>query len=255
MEDGWLRRRGFSLQKEEKDMVHDRHSTLIQLALTACAAAAALVALCAGAQVGKESGEALDANEIADRVQAHYAEISDYRAGFVQTVAHKLFPGRLERSYGAVMFKKGGLMRWEYTRPEQKLFVYDGATLWIYEPEVPQAFKASANADRLRKAIAFLNGEGKIKESYKVEKADASRFNFTAGYVLKLTPAEKGSPFKRVELYVDSTDFHVVRSVVVDHEGNRNRFDFSSPTKNGGLSPSLFTFTPPAGVPVLEASE
>jgi outer membrane lipoprotein carrier protein len=230
-----------------------RFHTLKPIASAAIAAAMTIAALCFTAR--SEAAGALGANEIVDRVQAHYTEISDYRATFVQTLAHKLFPGRLERSYGAVMFKKGGLMRWEYTRPEQKLFVYDGATLWIYEPEVPQAFKAAANADRLRKALAFLSGEGKIKESYKVEKLDSSRFNFTAGHVLKLTPKEKNSPFKRVELYVDSADFHVVRSVVVDHEGNRNRFDFSSPTKNGGLSPSLFTFTPPAGVPVLEAPE
>jgi outer membrane lipoprotein carrier protein len=236
-------------------MERARFHTLKPFMIAACAAAMASSALCATARTEAASAVTLGANEIVDRVQAHYAEISDYRAAFVQTVAHRLFPGRLERSYGAVMFKKGGLMRWEYARPEQKLFVYDGATLWIYEPEVPQAFKATANADRLRRALAFLSGEGKIKDSYKVEKLDAARFNFAAGYVLKLTPKEKNSPFKRVELYVDSVDFRVARSVVVDHEGNRNRFDFSSPTKNGGLPPSFFSFTPPAGVPVLEAPE
>jgi outer membrane lipoprotein carrier protein len=154
-----------------------------------------------------------------------------------------------------LMFKKGGLMRWEYARPEKKLFVYDGTTLWVYEPEVPQAFKATANADRLRKALAFLNGEGKIKESYKTEKLDAARYNFNSGYVLKLTPLEKNSPFKKVELYVSSTDFRVVRSVVVDNEGNRNRFDFSDVAQNANLSPALFSFTPPAGVPVVDAAE
>jgi outer membrane lipoprotein carrier protein len=230
-------------------MHRDRKPARAQLALSVCA-----IAIAAGAATASSEG-ALGANEIADRVQTHYAEISDYSAAFVQTVAHKLFPGRLERSYGAVKFKKGGLMRWEYTRPESKLFVYDGTTLWIYEPDVPQAFKATANADRLRKALAFLSGEGKIKESYKVVKLDAARFDFAKGYVLKLTPIEKGSPFKRVELYVDASDFHVARSVVVDHEGNRNRFDFSNPVRSGGLPASLFSFTPPPGVPVLEAAE
>jgi len=236
-------------------MVRDRKPAQKPLALLACTAAIAIAAGAVTAQSEKGSGTGLGANEIVDRVQAYYAEISDYRAAFVQTIAHKLFAGRLERSYGDVLFKKGGLMRWEYTRPERKLFVYDGATLWIYEPEVPQAFKAAANADRLRKALAFLSGEGKIKDSYKVVKLDAARFSFAPGYVLKLTPTEKGSPFKRVELYVDSTDFHVARSVVVDHEGNRNRFDFSNPVRSSGIAASLFSFTPPAGVPVLEATE
>jgi outer membrane lipoprotein carrier protein len=225
--------------------------TLTTLALGACAAALTLAAIGAAA----EGASSPNANEIVDRVQAHYALVSDFRASFVQSVAHKLFPGRLERSYGTVMFKKGGLMRWEYARPEKKLFIYDGATLWIYEPEVPQAFKATANADRLRKALAFLNGEGKIKESYKVEKLDAARAGFAAGYALKLTPLEKGSPFAKVELYVDASDFHVVRSVVVDHEGNRNRFDFSDSASNGGIAPELFTFSPPEGVPVIDAAQ
>ncbi|MCK9461169.1 MAG: outer membrane lipoprotein chaperone LolA [Proteobacteria bacterium] len=234
-------------------MKRNRGQTHKPLAACAVAMAIAIAALGAAAQGG--SAKTPSATEIVDSVQAHYAEISDYHAEFVQTLAHKLFPGRLERSYGAVMFKKGGLMRWEYARPERKLFVHDGKTLWIYEPEVPQVFKATANAEQLRKALAFLSGEGKIKESYKAEKLDAGRFNFKDGYVLKLTPKEKGSPFKRVELYVDSSDFHVARSVVVDHEGNRNRFDFSRPAKNAGLAASLFAFTPPADVPVLEAAE
>lgn len=216
----------------------------------ACAAALALAASPAAAQGAAAPG----ANDIVDRVQAHYQGVSDFRASFVQSVAHKLFPGRLERSYGSVAFGKGGLMRWEYARPEKKLFVYDGATLWVYEPEVPQAFRATANADRLRRALAFLSGEGKIRESYRAEKLDAARHGFS-GHVLKLTPLEKGSPFARVELYVDAGDYHVVRSVVVDHEGNRNRFDFTDAARNTGAARELFTFTPPEGVPVIDAAE
>ena len=68
-------------------------------------------------------------------------------------------------------------------------------------------------------------------------------------------PIDKSSPFKKVELYVSSADFHVVRSVVVDNDGNRNRFDFADTASNSGLDPALFTFTPPAGVPVLDAAE
>ena len=229
---------------------NDHRSRAIALAFGAIA----LSAFCtAAAGAGKAEGPSAD--EIVDQVQARYAAAADFRADFVQTIAHKMFPGRLERSYGAVMFKKGGLMRWEYTRPEKKLFVYDGATLWIYEPEVPQVFRATANADRLRRALAFLSGEGKIKDAYKVEKLDPARFNFGAGHVLKLTPKEKGSPFKRVELYIDGTDYRVARSVVVDHEGNRNRFDFTASGSGGALPQALFSFTPPPGVPVLEAAE
>lgn len=193
----------------------------------------------------------LSATQVVDKVQLYYEGVADYKAKFVQTTAHKMFPGKLQRAYGTVMFKKGGLMRWEYRRPEKKLFIYDGMVLWVYEPEVPQIFKGTGNTDRLRKALAFLTGEGKIKHSYKASKANSKNYVFEEGYVLILVPKEKSSPFKQVELYVSDGTFRVARSVVVDHDGNRNRLDFYEPTTNAGLDPRLFEFVPPDGVPVM----
>jgi chaperone LolA len=153
------------------------------------------------------------------------------------------------------MFKQGGLMRWEYKRPDKKLFVYDGAKLWVYEPEVPQIFAGAADAERLQKGLAFLTGQGKILDEYTAKKLDEKKYRFAKGYVLKLRPKKGGSPFKHVELYVDKSDYHVVRSVVVDHEGNRNRLDFGKPEINTGLAAGLFQFTPPPGVPVITADQ
>jgi len=203
---------------------------------------------------GANAGSSPDAEEIVAEVQQYYSGVGDYRCEFTQTTAHKLFPGRLERSYGKLSFKKGGLMRWEYSRPENKLFVWDGKALWIHEPEVPQVFTGTADAERLRRGLAFLTGEGRILDDYQAKKLDAGKFGFAAtGHVLKLTPKAKGSPFRHVEIYVDGASFRVVRSVVVDHEGNRNRLDFEKPEINVGLDNGLFSFTPPPGVPVIRA--
>ncbi len=212
------------------------------------------LSLCAAFAATAEAQGAPGAAEIVGKVQQYYAGVNDYRCEFVQTSAHKLFPGRLERAYGKLLFKKGGLMRWEYSRPENKLFVWDGKQLWIHEPEVPQVFQGTADAERLRKGLAFLTGEGRILEDYSAKKLDAQKYGFAArGHVVKLIPKAKGSPFKHVEIYVDQTSFRVVRSVVVDHEGNRNRLDFDNPETNPGLDAALFSFTPPPGVPVIKA--
>ncbi|MBN2716439.1 MAG: outer membrane lipoprotein chaperone LolA [Deltaproteobacteria bacterium] len=201
--------------------------------------------------IGRAELKNMSATQIVDKVQSFYEGIDDYKARFVQTTAHKMFPGKFQRAYGTVMFKKGGLMRWEYTRPEKKLFIYDGMILWVYEPEVPQIFKGQGGTERLRKALAFLTGEGKIKDSYKASKADIKKYDFKDGYVLKLVPKEANSPFKHVEMYVMGDTFRVARSVVVDHDDNRNRLDFYSPEVNAGLDARLFQFEPPAGVPVM----
>jgi outer membrane lipoprotein carrier protein len=192
------------------------------------------------------------ANDILTKVQTYYSSIGDYRANFVQTTAHKLFQGKLQRSYGVVSFMKGGFMKWEYQRPEQKLFVYDGSTLWVYEPEVPQVLSGSADTERLKKSLAFLTGEGKLLDEYSATFLDARKQGYEGkGHVLSLRPKDKGAPFKSVEIYVNSADSRVERSVVIDHEGNRNRLDFTEVKTNLGMNPKEFVFTPPAGVPVI----
>ena len=197
----------------------------------------------------------VDTKEIVNKIQAFYAQASDYQATFVQTTAHKMFSGRLERAYGTVKFKKGGLMRWEYTKPEKKFFIYDGKTLWIYEPEVPQVFSGSADAERLRRALAFLSGDGKILDEYNVKSLNPVKYGYPEGVVLGLTPKDKQSPYKRIELYIDKKDHHVARSVVVDHENNRNRLDFSNPKLGNNFTDKDFFFSPPKGVPVIDPTK
>jgi outer membrane lipoprotein carrier protein len=194
-------------------------------------------------------------NDIIQKMQSFYASSSDYQASFVQSTSHKMFPGRLQRAYGTVKFKKGGLMRWEYTRPEKKYFIYDGTKLWVYEPKVPQVISGTADAEKLRRALAFLSGEGKIQDEYNVKILDAAKYNYPKGLVLGLRPKDKKSPYRRIELYLDKSTYRVTRSVVVDHENNRNRLDFSNPKLNNNLSKKEFQFTPPAGVPVLSPEQ
>lgn len=183
----------------------------------------------------------------------YYKGNEDFSASFVQTTAHKMFSGKLRRAYGHVQFKKGGLMRWEYSRPEPKMIVYDGKVLWVYEPEVPQVYKGSPDTERLRKALAFLTGESNILKEYRVKKLKSAKFGFKDGHVLALWPKDQTSPFKHVELYLDNTTYQVVRSVVVDKQGNRNRFDFYTMKRNTGLDATLFQFEAPTGVPVHSA--
>jgi outer membrane lipoprotein carrier protein len=50
---------------------------------------------------------------------------------------------------------------------------------------------------------------------------------------------------------VDAQTFQVRRVLVLDAQGNRNRFDFLSPSVNGAVPASQFAFTPPAGTTIV----
>ena len=54
-----------------------------------------------------------------------------------------------------------------------------------------------------------------------------------------------------VKFYVDAATAQVRRVLLVDAQGNRNRFDFLSPTINAKVEPSEFAFVPPSGTQVV----
>src|SRR3954452_18407250 len=74
-----------------------------------------------------------DAQTVAAAVQAFYDQTSDVSASFFQTYINKLY-GRTDRSQGHVVFKKPGMMRWDYDQPNGKVIVSNGKKLLVYEP-------------------------------------------------------------------------------------------------------------------------
>jgi len=201
-----------------------------------------------------QSDEAKSAAHWVKRIQESYSNVSDFSSRFTQTYKHPLKP-ELSRSYGKVYFMKGGLMRWEYERPEPKLFVFDGAVLWIFEPEMPQVIKTEGQTEKFRRYLAFLTGTGRIDRDYTVELLDSSAYGFNKGPVLGLKPRDPQSPYKFVEMYIDEKKMVVSRSVLVQHEGGRNRIDFINSQINTGVSHTLFRFSPPPGVPVVSPAD
>ena len=112
--------------------------------LSATALSAALVVLLAA------NNRAADptASEFAQALQRRYDTVKDFSADFVHTyqgsVLKKTF---IER--GTVLMKKPGRMRWDYTAPEKKQFVSDGAKIYFYIPADKQVMVSTVppNAD------------------------------------------------------------------------------------------------------------
>ena len=69
------------------------------------------------------------------RFEASYHAVKTIRAGFTQTYTTE---GGKQTESGVVYFARGGLMRWDYQRPQAKVFISDGKTLSLYVPEEKQ---------------------------------------------------------------------------------------------------------------------
>jgi outer membrane lipoprotein carrier protein len=74
---------------------------------------------------------------------------------------------------------------------------------------------------------------------------------FPGGAVLVGTPKQSTPGYSKVLFYVDTATSQVRRVMVIDGQGNRNRFDFVNPKINQPVGPNQFKFTPPPGTSIV----
>ena len=184
------------------------------------------------------------AAQIAARVQAFYDQTRTFRARFHQEYFLKMH-GDTKTSDGTVSFEKPGKMSWTYTQPTGNRVVSDGKTLRIYEPANAQMFEQQVDKSQYPAALAFLMGQGSLEKSFELRLVDTARFE--GGWVLEGTPKDGTPSYRKVLLYVDAATAQVRRVLILDAQGNRNRFDFNDPVVNTKLDASEFVLTPPPG--------
>lgn len=185
-------------------------------------------------------------SRVLDGVQRFYADARDLRARFTQTYTYKVY-GRKQVSTGRVFFKKPRMMRWDYKTPAAKVFVADGRTLWVYEPEENQAFRRDLSSSQLPVALTFMSGEGNLVDEFDARLLPGP----SEVYQVELIPKRHAGDYRSLVLKVDRETFAVRASTVVDPVGNINQVVFSDVATNVNLPDSGFRFTPPKGVRVI----
>jgi outer membrane lipoprotein carrier protein len=212
------------------------------------------------ASAATPANEKPDLRTVLERMQKRYDQAKDLRARFSQNYTRAVV-GRSTLSTGTLTFKKPGRMRWDYDKPEARMFLANGQVLWLYEPEEKQAFKQDLKSSQLPAALSFLMGKGKITDEFEVAFAkDAKDGKDKTGgrpgdFRLALTPKQPQSAYKSILFLVDPKEFLVRESVLVDAQGNTNHFMFDGLEVNTKVADSLFKWTPPGGVRVVDTNQ
>jgi outer membrane lipoprotein carrier protein len=213
----------------------------ISFILAACAACALSAARLPAQQ------QALNAHDIAQRVDRHYNQLHSLRAGFSESYVGL---GMRRTESGTLSLLKPGRMKWDYSSPAGKVFLLDGKYAWFYTRGDPQVQRIPAKElDDLRSPLRFLLGHTQLeKELNGLTLTTASNGRFT------LTGQPKGQEkrVRRLSLTV-TADGAITAIEVEEADGAVTRFTFSGETPNAPVAPGLFQFTPPAGVPVVDA--
>jgi len=215
-----------------------------------------LVALALAAIVAPRSHGAaqtrIDARTVAARVQAFHDQTQTFSATFYQTYYNKLY-GRYDRARGVLAFKKPGRLRFDYSAPNGKLIVSDGEKLTVYEPGASgaagQYFRSPMSDAAIPAAFTFLIGTSRLERDFSFRLLDASRWGFR-GHVLELRPRRANATYKNVILFVDADPARagvVHRVLIIDHDGNRNKFELASQRFNRPMNDGAFAWSPPRG--------
>ncbi len=190
------------------------------------------------------------AGEIADRVQAFYDRTTVFKADFQQRYWVKAYD-KTKDSRGQVIFKKPGKMSWRYTNNGNRV-VSDGAIVKIYERDARQMYEQRLKDSQYPAALSFLTGGAKLKQEFSLRKLNARELRFEGGFVLEGEPKQPTAAYQKLLLFIDGRTAQVRRVILLDAQGNRNRFDFDSPVVNARVPDSEFSFEPPPGTQVIK---
>ena len=190
-----------------------------------------------------------DVKRAVEKMQRFYEETKDFTASFQQTYRYKSF-ATTKKASGRVRFMKaGGSMRWDYLKPDDKVFVISGRKIYSYDKEAKQLAIASIDTDRLSASVTFLWGQGKLEREFDVRKAD--RKDLVGGIALELTPKVPDPRFREVFFLLDPMTYAVRESLVIDPDGSENTVAFSEVKTNTGFSNDVFKIDYPKDTQIL----
>jgi len=205
-------------------------------------------------QAGAQTPTPLSAQQTTDtvaKVQAFYDKAQTFSSDFAQEYTIKAY-NQKKTSAGHLVFAKPGKMDFNYSNPAGNRVVSDGATLKAYEASNKQMYQTPIDKSQHPAALSFLTGTGKLDASFNFQAFDGAQMAFPGGTVLIGTPKSPNPAYDKVLFYVDNASSQVRRVMIIDGQGNRNRFDFSNPQLNLPIAPNQFTFTPPPGTSVVK---
>jgi len=202
------------------------------------------------AQAAAAALPAAQAQAVLGKVQAFYDKTTSFTADFSQEFFVKSHNVK-KQSKGKVTFAKPGKMDWVYSEPKDNRVVSDGSVLKVYEAANKQMFEQNVDKSQYPAALSFLVGGGKLDTVFAFELYDGAAMNFPGGQVLVGTPKQPSPAYQKVLFYVDTQTSQVRRVLIVDGQGNRNRFDFENPKVNEAVNGNQFKFVPPPGTQVI----
>ena len=150
---------------------------------------------------------------------------------------------------GVLTLQKQGKMRWDYSRPEGKLFVSDGKNVFLYTSWDNRVEKVPLrDTEDMRAPLAFLLGRLDMKKEFGSFEAHAG----DGGTWLDAYARNDRVLYKKVEMLI-VPDGSIRQLKVVGQDTSLLSFSFNNEKLNPPVEDKVFHFTIPPGAEVVDS--
>ena len=152
---------------------------------------------------------------------------------------------------GTLTLRKQGKMRWDYSRPEGKLFVSDGKNVYLYTARDNRVEKVPLkDTEDMRAPLAFLLGRLDMKKEFRDFRVRPGE----GGTWLDADAKNDRMPYEKVEMLIAS-DGSVRQLKVAGRDDSLLAFSFNNEKLNPRIGDQLFHFAVPAGAEVVNSMD
>lgn len=180
-------------------------------------------------------------------LERFFEQVTTFGAGFEQVVLDENL-GRIEESTGRMWISRPGRFRWDYDPPLEQQIVSDGERVWVYDVELEQITVRRLGDALGRTPAILLAGRGELDENYLIEDRGVhGEIEWVA-----LIPRDQDGNFSEIQLGFENSSLRLLQ--LLDQIGQITRIVFTDNEVNPTLQPTLFDFSPPPGVDVIDDS-
>ncbi|MDP2227587.1 MAG: outer membrane lipoprotein chaperone LolA [Moraxellaceae bacterium] len=182
----------------------------------------------------------------AARLNVVLTGLASMQADFSQTTRDSR--GQLLQGQGGRMsVKRPGLFRWEVATPSVQVVTTNGSVLWIYDPDLKQVTKQKLDSQVGNTPALLLSGDPrKLADAFDITEEKAGRNE----QVFLLRPRANDALFDHLRVRFAKGQLQQMQ--LADSLGQNTDIRFSKIKVNPALASSLFDFTPPKGVDVID---
>ena len=195
--------------------------------------------------------------ELASKALANLiGDLKTYQADFEQRVNNE-FGKELDFSSGTFSIKRPDNFRWEIKESFTQTIVADGKQLWTYDEDLEQVTIQDQNQVLANSPLLLLTSDGtELAESFDISLVTLEKTEDVVesdNLLFLLKPKQTGNVFDSVHILFE--DKKLTELLMADTLGQKTSVKFSSVKINEKLDPSLFNFTVPEGVDVVDSRE